>query len=228
MSELVESVMPDELEAPSIDGANDRFSIIRAQEGGAILRRYNASIAAVAAGLERVPVRYRDTTTAAVRAYMKVAHDTWSKMRECDKDFGVARRLQFDAQMRFAQSSKSLLSEKGKSGLLARIFPHKPKSQSIEQNRDSTMESVSVLRSAIDQQTDSLMKYQFLQGEFERTLNEMAQIVQQHMVNGREAGAGRAPTGIEAKDPGESLSSLSVDNHSGRTSRTRKSRLPTH
>lgn len=181
-----EPCVPDQLKAQSLDEANDRFSLIRAQEGGAILRRYNASIAAVRAGLEKVPARYRETTTAAVQAYMKVAHDLWNQMTECENSFGRARRLQMDAQMRFAQSSKSFMahSENARKGLLKSIFARKPSQPGASaEARDLTIESANALRAAVDSQTDALMKHNFLQGEFERTLNEMAQIVQQHMVN---------------------------------------------
>lgn len=180
----IKSVATEPLKASDIDGANDRFALIRAQEGTAILRRYNASIAAVRAGLEKVPSRYRGTTAAAVQAYMKVAHDLWTQMQNCEKDFGHARRLQMDAQMRFAQSSKSFMTqqEAPKKGLMKRLFQRKSPNHAGNgvESRDLAMESAGAIRSAIDQQTDALMKHHFLQGEFERTLNEMAQIVQQH------------------------------------------------
>lgn len=211
MSELLEteSVL-EPLKSLGIDEANDRFSLIRAQEGGAILRRYNASIAAVRAGLEKVPTRHRETTTAAVQAYMKVAHDLWNQMQECEKDFGRARRLQMDAQMRFAQSSKSFMarSEQARKGILKSIFARKSAQVGASaEARDLAIESSNTLRAAVDSQTDALMKHNFLQGEFERTLNEMAQIVQQHMVN---RGVERKP-----KDDSESLLPLAdTDNKS--------------
>lgn len=212
MSELLEaeSAVPELLKESAIDEANDRFSLIRAQEGGAILRRYNASIAAVRAGLEKVPVRHRETTAAAVQAYMKVARDIWNQMQECEKEFGRARRLQMDAQMRFAQSSKSFMarSEQARKGILKRVFARKSaQTGTSAEARDLAIESSNALRAAVDSQTDALMKHNFLQGEFERTLNEMAQIVQQHMVNG---GVERKP-----KDVGESLLPLTgADNKS--------------
>lgn len=194
MSELsIESAAPD-LEGRALDSANDRFSLMRAQEGSAILRRYNASIAAVRAGIEKVPVRHREVTTAAVQAYMKVAHDLWKQMTECENNFGSARRMQMDAQMRFAQSTKLFMAqpEKVKKGVLKRIFLTRGsarkggQSETTMDARALAVESANALRAAMDQQTDALMKHHFLQGEFERTLNEMAQIVQQHMVHVRE------------------------------------------
>ncbi len=199
MSELpTESGAPD-LKVRALDEANDRFSLIRAQEGSAILRRYNASIASVRAGLEKVPVRHRETTAAAVQAYMKVAHDIWKQMAECENDFGRARRLQMDAQMHFAQSTRLFMARTEsdtRKGFLKRLFfPERKPSSGLgdpqpvapADARDLAVESANALRAAVDQQTDALMKHNFLQGEFERTLNEMAQIVQQHMVHGRES-----------------------------------------
>jgi hypothetical protein len=222
MSELPTESIASNLEARTLDEANDRFSLIRAQEGSAILRRYNASIAAVRAGLEKVPVRHREITTAAVQAYMKVAHDLWKQMAECENSFGRARRLQMDAQMHFAQSTKLFMaqSESTRKGFLKRLFLHhrRPSGRDVSQPvvaadaRDLAVESASALRSAVDQQTDALMKHSFLQGEFERTLTEMAQIVQQHMVQGREVAKAVDATTLE------SISSDSRFNHFARES----------
>lgn len=242
MSELLKTesktAVPDQLKAQEFDEANDRFSLIRAQEGGAILRRYNASIAAVRAGLGKVPTRYRETTTAAVQAYMRVAHDTWNQMLECENNFGRARRLQMDAQMHFAQSTNSFMaqSEGAQKGLLSRVFQRRPQSPVGADARSLAIESASDLRAAIDQQTDALMKHNFLQGEFERTLNEMAQIVQQHMVSGLHPG-GRQQSGshgCDMKDSevlGVSLPPIlaEVDNESNKAKlKRRSSATPVH
>lgn len=220
MSEsAIEPSVPEHLESMPFDEANDRFSLIRAQEGGAILRRYNASIAAVRAGLEKVPARHRETTTAAVHAYMKVAHDLWKQMSDCEKDFGRARRLQMDAQMHFAQSTKSFMaqSESARKGLFGRVFSRKPSHQASVDARDLAVESAGALRAAVDSQTDALMKHNFLQGEFERTLNEMAQIVQQHMVHGRES--------VKAVDA-TAMASIPLDSSSRKAKRDRQQDVP--
>lgn len=222
MSELLMPVMPEQLKTlVDIDETSDRFSLLRAQEGGAILRRYNASLAAVRAGLQKVPARCRDTTTAATQAYMKVAHDLWNQMLECEKDFGRARRLQMDAQMRFAQSSKSLVSKNAKMGFMKRLFSSNNES---EESRLMSLESANALRSAMDQQTDALMKHHFLHGEFERTLNEMAQIVQQHTMSGRD----REARGDEDKSPVDQLLPAETNNHPEKLPQNRKNRSPIH